>query len=749
MEDEASEEARALVRRRGGLAASAKMFVRTHILSAGFVYANEYLGNGSRLVITPLTDRIYVTATQALNLHMGCAPAGPAGTGKTETTKDLGSQLGKAVYVFNCGPELNYKGMANIFKGLGASGAWGCFDEFNRLIPATLSVCSDQFRSLCDGMRRGDDEVVIEGDKIGLDGTSGAFITMNPGYLGRSELPEGLKALFRPITVMVPDLVLICENMLMAEGFEDATVLARKFYGLYSLLRELLSKQLHYDWGLRAVKSVLVVAGGFKRAEPELPEQDILMRALRDFNQPKIVRQDEHVFHGLLGDLFPGVEPVRRTDEDVEAACIEAAEELGLNPAPEFIIKAVQLEELLGIRHSVFVMSADAGAGKSSTWKVLARARSKLGRPTTVRDLNPKALSPKELYGYTNMQTKEWHDGLMGHTMRTLGDMAGHDPRWIVLDGDLDANWIESMNSVMDDNKMLTLPNNERIPLKDNMKMLFEIRDLKYASPATVSRAGIMFLSSDGGTQWRNIVESFVKRNKLPQPIKDGLLELIEQYVPALLDQYSKEFQPLVPLPEAAMLQTFLFYLQELLPVPGAAYPDIEDEEAGKANAGGDDDSNDAAGAEEAAEGRRASKEEERKPIYLPYRDLAKVVESRIRSKSKTQLDQNEMEQLEKVFVFAAVWAFGSTLAEKDGIDWRRRFSDWFRSTFKAVHFASRETVFDYWLNPRTGKYDQWKDSPLFHSVTFDSQTMSIGSITVPTPETCALEFWARMLVEN
>ena len=108
----------------------------------------------------------------------------------------------------------------------------------------------------------------------------------------------------------MPDLVLICENMLMAEGFTQAKVLASKFYGLYSLLRDLLSKQMHYDWydilcnhnlfpfshiciafrGLRAVKSVLVVAGGFKRLEPDLLEEALLMRALRDFNIPKIVR---------------------------------------------------------------------------------------------------------------------------------------------------------------------------------------------------------------------------------------------------------------------------------------------------------------------------------------------------------------------------------------------------------------------------------------------------------------------------
>lgn len=203
---------------------------------------------------------------------MGCAPAGPAGTGKTETTKDLSSCLAKAIYVFNCSDQMDYQGMGGIFKGLAASGSWGCFDEFNRLLPSVLSVCSVQFKQVTDAIKNNSKTFRIEEDELTLDKTCGVFITMNPGYLGRAELPEGLKALFRPITVVVPDLELICENMLMAEGFTEAKTLAKKFTTLYALCSALLSKAMHYDWGLRAIKSVLVVAGVFKRAEPELPE---------------------------------------------------------------------------------------------------------------------------------------------------------------------------------------------------------------------------------------------------------------------------------------------------------------------------------------------------------------------------------------------------------------------------------------------------------------------------------------------
>ena len=172
--------------------------------------------------------------------------------------------------VFNCGEGLDYKAMGSIFSGLVQCGAWGCFDEFNRITVEVLSVVSSQVKCIQEALRNRLEEFVFEGKEINILPTTGIFITMNPGYAGRAELPDNLKALFRPVTMIVPDLQQICEIMLFSEGFNTAKSLAKKMTVLYKLAKEQLSKQYHYDFGLRALKSVLVMAGALKRGSPDL-----------------------------------------------------------------------------------------------------------------------------------------------------------------------------------------------------------------------------------------------------------------------------------------------------------------------------------------------------------------------------------------------------------------------------------------------------------------------------------------------
>ena len=146
--------------------------------------------------------------------------------------------------------------------------------------------------------------------------------------VGRTELPESVKALFRPVVCIVPDLQQICEIMLFSEGFLMAKVLAKKMTVLYKLSKEQLSKQYHYDFGLRALKSVLVMAGELKRSSHDLAEDVVLMRALRDMNLPKFVFEDVPLFTGLISDLFPGLACPRVRYPDFNDAVEEVLQSL-------------------------------------------------------------------------------------------------------------------------------------------------------------------------------------------------------------------------------------------------------------------------------------------------------------------------------------------------------------------------------------------------------------------------------------
>jgi dynein heavy chain, axonemal len=162
--------------------------------------------------------------------------------------------------------------------------------------------------------------------------------------------------------------------------------------------------------------------------------------------------------------------------------------------------------------------------------------------------LNPKSISMNELYGFVEVLTSTWTDGLASNLIRNFAQMEDQDMKWVIFDGPVDALWIENMNTVLDDNMTLCLANGERVRLKNTMKMIFECEDLAMASPATVSRCGMVY-SSNSTCEWKLIARSWLeKRDPVDYPHKviDVLTNLFELYLDPIIEGVNKRRDQLV-----------------------------------------------------------------------------------------------------------------------------------------------------------------------------------------------------------
>ncbi|EDL24804.1 mCG3819, partial [Mus musculus] len=489
-------------------------------VNAEFIYGYEYLGNSGRLVITPLTDRCYLTLTGALHLKFGGAPAGPAGTGKTETTKDLGKALAIQTVVFNCSDQLDFMAMGKFFKGLASAGAWACFDEFNRIDIEVLSVVAQQITTIQKAQQQ--------------------------------------RALFRPVAMMVPDYAMIAEISLYSFGFNEANVLAKKITTTFKLSSEQLSSQDHYDFGMRAVKTVISAAGNLKRENPTMNEELICLRAIRDVNVPKFLQEDLKLFSGIVSDLFPTIKEEETDYGILDQAIRRSCEKNNLKDVEGFLIKCIQLYETTVVRHGLMLVGP-TGSGKSNSpnplhpcslrsqeghflvvtpqcYRVLAAAMTLLkGKPSISGGvyeavnyyvLNPKSITMGQLYGEFDLLTHEWTDGIFSSLIRAGAIASDTNKKWYMFDGPVDAVWIENMNTVLDDNKKLCLSSGEIIKLTEAMTMMFEVQDLAVASPATVSRCGMVYL----------------------EPSILGLMPFVECWLkrlPAIIKPYEEQFKSL------------------------------------------------------------------------------------------------------------------------------------------------------------------------------------------------------------
>eukprot|EP00198_Chlamydomonas_reinhardtii_P006936 XP_001696272.1 dynein heavy chain 3 [Chlamydomonas reinhardtii] len=657
--------------------------------------------------------------------RLWCAKSMPS-TGKTETVKDLAKALGVQCVVFNCGDNLDFRFMGKFFSGLAQAGAWACFDEFNRIDTEVLSVVAQQLQAIQTALRAGVERFVFEGNDIRLLPSCGVFVTMNPGYAGRTELPDNLQALFRPMAMMVPDYALVAEVMLFSEGFEGARSLSRKMVQLYKLASEQLSQQDHYDFGMRALKSVLVTAGSLKRGSTGLPEETVLIRAMRESNIPKFLSEDARLFDAIVCDLFPGTDLPEQRNEELHGALVAACGVLGLQPVPPFVSKAIQLWDTFHVRFGAMLVGPPGG-GKTCIYRTLAEAITRLSGVTTFQAaISEASFFLGELYGSYNTATNEWQDGLASCIIRgaVVEGQSNPDLQWVVFDGPVDTVWVENMNTVLDDNCMLCLPNGERIKLDPaSMRVLFEVADLVAASPATVSRCGMVYVTPDD-MGWRPYVspggrgpaEALGAEASGSPPLarrpSAGVLQylqgLFDKFLDPLLAHARKRGEAAVATCEVALVSATCSLLQTLLLStqlqghPGAEGASLRKHGAGfglraaattllgAASVAASHAAGGLGGAAAGGQSGAAASASAFATASTPYKDPLLDLTSEEPSET-TQVALNY------IFAFAAVWGVGGSLSPACWEAFDGAAKDLFEGT--ANYPGGSGTVFDYHLD--------------------------------------------------
>ncbi|KAM3726645.1 Cytoplasmic dynein 2 heavy chain [Dirofilaria immitis] len=502
-------------------------------IGARFDYTYEYQGNAPKLVHTPLTDKCYLTLTQAMSMGFGGNLYGPAGTGKTESVKALANLFGRQVLVFNCDEGIDVYSMIRIFIGLVQCGAWGCFDEFNRLDQTVLSAVSMQIQVIQDAIMSRSEKCMLADREVPVDLNSAIFITLNPvskAYGGRQKLPDNLMQLFRPIVMSAPDNELIAETLLSAEGFCDAKKLSRKLVSIFSLSKEMLSSQQHYDWGLRALKTVLCSCGNLLASRVDKNENQVVVDALTLNTISKLTFEDSKRFSILIDDIFSDVKKDTMKIEELLEPLKFVASELKITITDMQIKKIFELYDQMRQRMGVILLGP-SGSGKSTIWKVLQKALTLINKPVKTYWINPKSMAKQKLLGYMDMRTREWSDGVLTVAAREVVKDSSV-LAWIICDGDIDPEWIEALNSVLDDNRLLTMPSGERIQFGSNVNFIFETDNLSSASPATISRMG-MVLVSEQDMDIQELINNWLKEHNDVHPamsdwIRDHLYRCLD-----------------------------------------------------------------------------------------------------------------------------------------------------------------------------------------------------------------------------
>jgi dynein heavy chain len=489
--------------------------------------------------------------------------------------------------------------------------------------------------------------------------------------------------------------------MLFSYGYMDNKNCALKMVATFKLCSEQLSAQDHYDYGMRAVKTVITAAGNLKRSSPEANEEALLMRALQDVNTPKFLAHDLPLFDGILSDLFPGVLRPPFDYGPLINALKESIAERKLQPIPIFLKKNIELYEMICVRHGLMCVGP-TGGGKSENVRVLGAALSKLKargiegeryEKTKIYHLNPKSIRMGQLYGEFDDNTREWRDGILCVLIRACIKDDNSDLKWMLFDGPVDAIWIENMNTVLDDNKKLCLTSGEIIQLSSPMTMMFEPEDLAVASPATVSRCGMIYMEPNS-LGYDVLLMSWL--DTIPPVLgskgRSVIMNLFDIFVPSVLPHLRRNFIEPLPTVNNCLVQALFNLIDTFL------------------------------------------------------KDFRAKEDSSPQDKKTPEQIEKLFANLEHIFIFSLIWSMCATVNASG----RRHFNSLIRSEMVSnglsCIFPYEGSIYDYKFDFGTSSWISWISS--VSPYVYNSQ-VSYSELIIPTKDSICYTYLLDVLVRN
>ncbi|KAG8582082.1 hypothetical protein GDO81_007910 [Engystomops pustulosus] len=594
-----------------------------NILDAQYTYGCEFYGAKIPLIMNPATEKCFFKISQILRQKNSVILQGDHGTGKTETIKGLSYLLGNFLYIFTCSSVTEISSLSRVIQGTALDGCWSCFDDFHLLPENAVSVFMQSTQSLYDSMQAELPQITLpEGSQIEVQPSCNLFLTVTkPGF---KSLPKNILANFRAVSMLFPDQTTILKAKLTSLGFKGPKALATRLQLTSELVKEQLPEEFHCHFSLGSMLEVInrgvqrrelekmingrmeTEGGRVSRSSSVMSYQQftafttspvpslkagnsadrnkkiistnpvlaaakescaLIADSLQDVIGPRMTGDNYLVFKQIVGDVFMGMYDSDNRlilQKEIEKAILLKSEENKLYPHPPWLTKVKQLFNLSLVNSGIIVAGPPA-SGKSSCIRTLVQALNHIQASNgelshKIVKIHPLSVDNSTLMFGGQIESHMWQDGVVSYLWKKA--IQNHCYTWLWFDGPLKGDWADNFNSVLGPEKVLQLSNGDYLELPENLKLIFETTGLQTASPATLTKAGILYIE-DEALGWRPLSKIWLDaRNQQENAV---LSKAFYRTLDPIFNFLLHDTKPIVPVTEVGLFQTFTNLLTIML----------------------------------------------------------------------------------------------------------------------------------------------------------------------------------------